>query len=158
MKPGSDPLAYLGEPPKETGGNWDAPWGHRCWWQAFWGACPITRTLVLANAILESSFQPISTRGLPAHQWSGTNLGSLGLHSQPCQNLALSTMGQQLPHGSGPGSQPGQRPVPPMSIPTIVSPATTEGPTQPTQGELLEYIALATREQCAAGPHRTSPT
>lgn len=43
------------------------PWGHRCWWQWFLGACPTTRTLVLASAILKSFLYPISTKGLPTH-------------------------------------------------------------------------------------------
>lgn len=51
----SDLLANLGEPPRETGGNWDTPWGWTCWWQNFWGAYLITVTLVLERAILEYS-------------------------------------------------------------------------------------------------------
>ena len=73
MKPGSDPLAYLGEPLKEAEGNWDAPWGHRCWWQWFSGVCPTTRTLVLASAILKSFLDPISTKHLPTHPASASD-------------------------------------------------------------------------------------
>ena len=40
-EPGSDPPADLEESPREAGGNWHSPWGHRHWWQSFWGACSI---------------------------------------------------------------------------------------------------------------------
>ena len=36
--PVSDPLAGFGEPIREAGGLWDAPWGQRCWWQPLWGS------------------------------------------------------------------------------------------------------------------------
>ena len=54
-EPGSDPPADVGEAPGETGGDWSSLWGHRHWWHPFWGACSTMRTLVLANATLESS-------------------------------------------------------------------------------------------------------
>ena len=67
-KPGLDPLE---QPPGDTGGNWNSPWGHRCWWQPIWGAHATTRALVIESAILESflpgpgpgpTHQPVSTR------------------------------------------------------------------------------------------------
>ena len=54
-EPGSDVLVVLREALKEAGGPWDSACRHRCWQQPFWGDSSITRTLVLASIILESS-------------------------------------------------------------------------------------------------------
>lgn len=83
---------------------------------------------------------------------------TLGLHTkldgiQPCPPV-----GMQPLHKGGPGSQLGQGPASPTSTPIVVSPTTTEGPMQSTQGAPLECTALVTRGECAAEPHRTSPT
>ena len=59
-EPGSYPSADLGESTGQAGDNWSSPWGHRHWWQLFWGACSTMWTLVLASAILESSLYVIS--------------------------------------------------------------------------------------------------
>ena len=54
--------------------------------------------------------------------------------------------------------QPGWELALPTSMPTVVDPTTTEVPTQPTYKAPLDYIALVTRGEYVAGPHRTSPT
>lgn len=71
-----------------------------------------------------------------------------------------------LPHPPS-APQPHKRNIPVASqarvqAPTIIltgaSPATEEEGTQPTEEAPLEHIALETREEQVAGPHRTSPT
>ena len=53
-RPGTDPLADLGEPPGKVKDNWYSQ-VHRQWWQSIWGPFITTRTLVLASTILEPS-------------------------------------------------------------------------------------------------------
>lgn len=53
--PRADPLADLGESPREAGGKQDSLWEHRCWQQPFQGAYSTVQTLALTMAILESS-------------------------------------------------------------------------------------------------------
>lgn len=77
--------------------------------------------------------------------------------SQPHQDPALPSSGQQFLYKTGPGSQPGQGPALPTSAPTVFSPIKREGPTQPTQGTPLDNISLVIIEECAAGPHMMSP-
>ena len=65
-EPGSDLPADLGEPPREAGGNWSSPWGHRHWWQTFGGAHSTTRDPPSSSLAL----------GLgPIHQPGGTSTG-----------------------------------------------------------------------------------
>ena len=45
-EPGLDLLSYLGISPREAGGNWSSPWGHRHWQKPFWGAHFTTWILV----------------------------------------------------------------------------------------------------------------
>ena len=42
-------------------------------------------------------------------------------------------------------------------LPTVIGPATTEGPLQPTLRTALEHLTLVNGE-CAAQPHKTYPT
>ena len=55
-KPESYPLAELGEPTGEAGGNGNSPWGHRCLQKQCSGSHSIKKMVVLASTILESSF------------------------------------------------------------------------------------------------------
>lgn len=59
-EPGSYPPSYLGEPPRESGGNHRAPRGYRHWQSPFWGAHSNLWPLVLARIILESSFHSLA--------------------------------------------------------------------------------------------------
>ena len=109
-------------------------------------------------------------------------MGDSSQHGQPNQELAppihmvtkapgCSRMSSQLCRvwdicTSGPAATTQGRawqptrlgPAPLTRMPTVVSPTTTEGPTQPTEGAPLEHMSLETRRVCAAGSHRTSPT
>lgn len=68
-------------------------------------------------------------------------LGPARFHNQLHHDSALPTSVQQPPHKAGPGKQPdwGQSRLP--GGPTVVSPP-QEGPMQPTEGALLEHMAL----------------
>ena len=76
---------------------------------------------------------------------------------QPCQDTASPTSGQQSLHEANLDSQPGWGPAISKSVLTIYSPITTESPTQSTEWAPLDHIALVSRRECAAGPHRISP-
>ena len=54
-KPGSDPHADFGEPPREARRYWSSPWGQGHWWQQFWEVCSTMRKMLLETTILESS-------------------------------------------------------------------------------------------------------
>ena len=71
--PGSDPVVDLGEPSSRARSNRNPFQEHRGWQHTFWGACSTMRILVPTNTILESSLQPISTRGFHTQQVVGTN-------------------------------------------------------------------------------------
>ena len=84
-------------------------------------------------------------------------LGTPGLCSQSCQAGPCSPEGQQPPYEVGPGSQLDWGPALPASMTTLVRPATTEGPIQPTEGPPLEHIVLVTRVEYTAESHSISP-
>ena len=61
---------------------------------------------------------------LLTHQCTRTSSGDPQTQIDP-------SVGQQPPHKARPGTQPGQGPGPPTSIPTEVGLIKTEGPTTP---------------------------
>lgn len=91
-------LANLGEPPSETGGNWDTPWRWRCWRQPFWGAYLITVTLVLERAILEYSFN-LSAPGtwpLPTVAWHPHTLSGYSKSSSKSKAYSNASLPQEI--------------------------------------------------------------
>ena len=86
-EPGSDSPADLEDSPREAGSNWDSPWWHICWQQIFFKAYASMKTLVLANAILESSLYFISGGTWPTscqHQsWDATCQAATWAGTQP---------------------------------------------------------------------------
>ena len=150
-KPGSDPLAYLGEPLKEAEGNWDAPWGHRCWWEWFSGVCPTTRTLVLASAILKSFLYPISTKHLPTHPASASDPWTT--------QLALSESGT-VHHGLAAATWlRAWQPTRPGASATCQHTHKSQSPYnrrthRAHTGNTPRVYNSVTRDKCAAGLHR----
>ena len=172
-EPESDQLTDLREPPRKAGGNL----GIKCWWQPLVGAHSTTRTVVLANTVLESSILPNSVR-LTCFQQVGTSTRPLRPHSQlpliltpPTRGsvLALGSLrprltsshtgtwtcppaGWQAPHEVGTGSQLGQGPALRTSVPTVVNPATTEGPHSPQRDHPTAYSSDHQSEMCSWAP------
>ena len=87
--PESDPLAYLEEPQRQAGENWDILWGYSQWQHPSLGTYSIMRTQVLARAFLESFLYPICSGSLPTHQRANTSPRDTGCtarcpRTQPC--------------------------------------------------------------------------
>lgn len=160
-KPQSGSLAAVGEPPRERT-RLNTSWGYRCWWQWFLASCSTTRTQVLASAILESSLQSISIRGLLTHQQANISTGPTASqlrappylladqhqHQAPTASCTRTWLHQQASsHYTSRAWQPTrQRPAPPNKIPKVVVPATNMGPHSHIGGTPRAYLQWSLRD------------
>ena len=79
-EPGSDPPTDLEKSPREVEGNWSSLWGHKHWWQPFWGTPSALWTTVLVSTVLESSQScPPSYR----HQYWDASAQAMGQGHSP---------------------------------------------------------------------------
>ena len=123
------------------------PQGHCCWQAPVWspppsllapGAYPPTSGPAPASGPPIPAASPLETwpcqpMGHPVGQpWDTPGRTASHAGTSP----ACPPVGWQPLHGAGPGNQVGQGPALPTSAPTVVSPATTEGPIQLTEGTL----------------------
>ena len=133
--PGSDPVVDLGEPSSRARSNRNPFQEHRGWQHTFWGACSTMRILVPTNTILESSLQPISTRGFHTQQVIGTNNKSPNTKQPGIWGLSPThpPVGWQPLHEAEPEKNQVKRKSYLYTYQcTQCGLATTQGPTQPT--------------------------
>ena len=130
-EPGSDPLADLGGPPGEAGGNWNTPWEKRHWWQSFWGARSSTITLVW-----QVPFCNPPARRLAPGTWPHPQQQKLPRTLS--QTDSLKSRLPQAPESpyplqeAWPCSQSGWGSAPPTRVPAVVNPTTAGGCAQLT--------------------------
>ena len=131
------------------------------------------KNLILGGAVcgfflcVASCFQQVgtSTRPLRPHsqlpliltpptRGSVLALGSLRprLTSSHIGTWTCPPAGWQAPHEVGTGSQLGQGPALPTSVPTVVNPATTEGPHSPQRDHPTAYSSDHQSEMCSWAP------
>ena len=80
-----------------------------------------------------------------------TAASCLRISSCPTRGLAVTTCGRDWQPTGPEGNQH-------TIVSTVVIPVTTEGPMHPIYGTPLEYMALVTKGEGAAGSLRVSPT
>ena len=90
----------------------------------------------------------------PPTSGSGPALGSLRprLTGSHTGTRTCPPAGWQAPHEAGTGSQLGQGPALPTSVPTVVNLATTEGPHSPQSAHPTAYSTGHQREMCCWAP------
>lgn len=151
--PGSDLLADLRKPPAGT------PLGTEMLAAATNVISYYLDDTRTGRHALESSLEPISTRGLPRLPVCSHQLPATRPHSPMCWGAC--TTHQCIPCNSTKqvlSASWAQGPALHTSKPTAVSPATRERRTQPTQDTPLKHLALVHRREHVPGPHRTPPT
>lgn len=126
--------------PGSHSGELVLPQGHGCWQAPFWSLTP---------SLLSLRVYPPTSRLTP-------ELGSLRLHGQPPQDLALPPVGQQRPYEAGLDSQLGWG----HHLPAYPQYSVFHNKRAHAThiGAPPEYIALVARRECTLGSHRTSPT